>query len=210
MELIATSIDFLGINYDNPYDVRLGGWDDLRRDETALPGHPGVVTYTPPELTRTIMDWIVEPDALYDLLVGLAAEASGLPLYITENGCATEDYVNPEGELNDFERFAYLHGHFDAAARAIEAGATLAGYFVWSLMDHFEIAWGYQRRFGLYFVEFATQRRIPKRSALFYAEVARTGSLPDRDAVLSARDFVPASERSMQPAIRALSEEAAV
>jgi hypothetical protein len=92
-------------------------------------------------------------------------------------------------------------------ARAIEAGANLAGYFIWSLMDNFELAWGYQRRFGLYFVDFSTQRRIPKRSALFYREVARRGSLPDREAVLSARDFVPASSRSAEPVVPA-SEEA--
>ena len=177
MELIAAPIDFLGINYYCPYYVRPGDWDDLRRGESPVPGHSGIVSYTPSDLTRTIMDWIVEPDALFDLLVGLAAEAPGLPLYVTENGCATEDYVNPEGELNDLERVAYLHGHFDAARRAIDAGVNLAGYFVWSLMDNFELAWGYQRRFGLYFVDFATQRRIPKRSALFYAEVARSGTL---------------------------------
>jgi beta-glucosidase len=166
------------------------------------------VTYVPPELTRTIMEWIVEPEALFDLLVTLGAEAPGLPLYITENGCATEDYVNPEGELNDFERVAYLHGHFDAAWRAIEAGVNLAGYFVWSLMDNFELAWGYQRRFGLYFVDFATQQRMPKRSALFYGEVARSGSLPDPDTVLGPGDFVPPSGRSAQPATPAWSAEA--
>jgi beta-glucosidase len=199
METISTVIDFLGINYYCPYYVRLGEWDDLRKDESPAPGHPGVVTYVPPELTRTIMDWIVEPEALFDLLVGLSAEAPGLPLYITENGCATEDYVNPEGELNDFERIAYLHGHFDAAARAIEAGANLAGYFVWSLMDNFELAWGYQRRFGLYFVDFATGRRLAKRSARFYAEVTRSGELPDRDTVLRPRDYAPPGSRSAEP-----------
>jgi beta-glucosidase len=208
MELISVPMDFLGINYYNPYYVRLSDWDDLRRGETPAPGHPGVVTYLPPELTSTIMGWIVEPEGLFDLLMSLSAEAPGLPLYITENGCATEDYVNPEGELNDFERVAYYHGHFDAAWRAIEAGANLAGYFVWSLMDNFELAWGYQRRFGLYFVDFATQQRMPKRSALFYAEVARSGALPEPETVLTAADFVPPSTHSARPATPAPAAEA--
>src|SRR5262249_13544387 len=95
MELISAPIDFLGINYYCPYYVRLGDWDDLRRGEAPVAGYPGVVSYMPSDLNRTIMDWIVEPDALFDLLIGLEAEAPGLPLYITENGCATEDYVNP-------------------------------------------------------------------------------------------------------------------
>jgi len=201
MELIATELDFLGINYYCPYYVRLGDWEDLRKDETPVAGHPGVVSYVPAELNRTIMDWIVEPEALFDLLVSLGAEAPGLPLYVTENGCATEDYVSPEGECNDFERIAYIHGHLDAAARAIDAGATLAGYFAWSLMDNFELAWGYQRRFGLYFVDFATQRRTAKRSARFYAEVARTGSLPEREDVVRPRDVAPPSSHSAQPAL---------
>jgi hypothetical protein len=68
-------------------------------------------------------------------------------------------------------------------------------------MDNFELAWGYQRRFGLYFVDFARQARIPKRSARFYSELARSGSLPDREAVVTASDFVPASSRSARPAI---------
>jgi beta-glucosidase len=207
MATISTLIDFLGLNYYCPYYVRLGDWDDLRREESPTPGHPGVVSYVPPELTRTIMDWIVEPEALFDLLVGLSAEAPGLPLYITENGCATEDYVSPDGEVNDFERVAYLHGHFDAAARAIEAGANLAGYFVWSLMDNFELAWGYQRRFGLYFVDFATQRRTAKRSARFYSELTRSGELPERSAVLRPRDFSPPSSRSAEPSEPALARE---
>ena len=106
-----------------------------------------------------------------------------------------------DGACNDFERVAYLHGHLDAAALAIEDGANLAGYFHWSLMDNFELAWGYQRRFGLYFVDFATQRRMPKRSATFYSEITRSGVLPPRDSVLSARDFVPPSTRSAEPTV---------
>ena len=178
MQLISAPVDFLGVNYYSPHYVRLGDWDDLRRDESPLAGHPGVVTYLPADLPHTVMGWIVEPDGLYDTLRALNREAPGLPLYITENGCAADDYVDPEGRINDFDRVEYLHGHFDAAWRAIRDGVNLAGYFVWSLLDNFEWARGYQRRFGLYFVDFGTQRRIPKASAGFYSVVASTNALP--------------------------------
>jgi beta-glucosidase len=108
----------------------------------------------------------------------LSKDAPGMPLFVTENGCAAEDYVNPQGEVNDVERVRYLHQHLDAAARAIKDGASLAGYFVWSLLDNFEWAWGYQKRFGIVFVDFGTQRRIPKSSARFYADVARANAVP--------------------------------
>ena len=199
LELIGAPIDFLGVNYYSPHYVRLGDWENLLQGESPHRGRPGVVDYVPPELPRTIMDWIVEPNGLYDLLCELHVEAPGLPLYITENGCAHEDYVTPEGELNDFERVAYIHGHLDAAARAIEDGVNLAGYFVWSLMDNFELAWGYQKRFGIYYVDFGTQRRIPKRSARFYAEVVRANELPPRGTLLTGRDYSGPSSRSAVP-----------
>jgi beta-glucosidase len=178
MAAISAPGDFLALNYYCPYYVRRGDWDDLRLGESPLPGHPGVVNFVPPELPRTPMGWIVEPEGLYDTLRALDREAPRLPIYITENGCAADDYVTPEGEVNDLERVAYLEGHLDAAWRAIQDGVNLRGYFHWSLMDNFEWARGYQRRFGLYFVDFGTQQRRPKRSAGFYSEVATTNALP--------------------------------
>jgi beta-glucosidase len=124
------------------------------------------------------MGWLVDADGLYDLLLRLSKEAPGLPLYVTENGCAAEDYVNQHGEVNDFERVSYLHQHLEAAARAINDGARLAGYFVWSLLDNFEWGWGYQKRFGIVFVDFGNQRRIPKSSARFYSDVVRANAVP--------------------------------
>ncbi len=183
MSTICSPVDFLGVNYYSPYYVRFGDWDDLRLGESPLPGHPGVVNFAPPELPRTNMGWLVEPNGLYDILLALDREAPRLPLYITENGCAADDYVTPEGEVNDLERVEYLQGHFDAAWRAIQDGVNLSGYLVWSLMDNFEWARGYQRRFGLYFVDFATQRRLPKRSAAYYADVARMNALPSGDGL---------------------------
>ncbi len=138
--------------------------------------------YNPKRLPRTAMGWLIEPDGLYDTLVTVASEiAPGCSLYVTENGCAAEDYVTPEGVVDDFERVEYLHGHLAAAWRAIQDGVPLAGYFYWSLHDNFEWAWGYQKRFGLVFVEYETQRRILKRSAGFYQGVAAANELPALD-----------------------------
>jgi beta-glucosidase len=115
---------------------------------------------------------------LYDLLLQVSGRAPGIPLYITENGCAAEDYVDPLGVVNDQERISYLHAHLDASARAVEAGVNLAGYYVWSLLDNFEWGWGFQKRFGIVFVDFETQRRIPKNSAHFYSEIVRANAVP--------------------------------
>jgi len=91
---------------------------------------------------------------------------------------ACDDYINPDGTVEDTERIDYLHGHLRAAHRARTAGADVRGYFAWSLMDNFEWAHGYSKRFGLMFVDYGTQRRIPKRSAAWFADVARTSSIP--------------------------------
>ena len=144
-----------------------------------MPGiEGGVVHYSPEGMERTPMGWLIDPDGLYELLLRLSKDAPGLPLYVTENGCAAEDYVNPEGAVDDVERVRFLHLHLTAAARAIRDGANLAGYYVWSLLDNFEWAWGYQKRFGIVFVDFGTQRRIPKASSAFYADVARANEVP--------------------------------
>ncbi|HET7018290.1 MAG TPA: GH1 family beta-glucosidase [Streptosporangiaceae bacterium] len=179
LEVASQPLGFLGVNYYSSVYLRSGDPDDLRQHEAkAKAGVPGVVEYRPPELERTAMDWLVDADGLYDLLMRLSKDAPGLPLYITENGRASEDYVNPEGAVHDPERVRYLHQHLSAAARAINDGANLAGYFAWSLLDNFEWGWGYQRRFGIVFVDFGTQRRIPKTSASFYAQAIRANAVP--------------------------------
>jgi beta-glucosidase len=189
LKIISQPLDFLGVNYYAPAYLRAGDPADLRRHEKpVLGGMPGVVEYAPDWLDRTAMGWLVDADRLYELLMSLSKEAPGLPLYITENGCAVEDYVNPLGEVNDPERVSYLHQHLEAAARAVRDGASLDGYFVWSLLDNFEWGWGYQKRFGIIFVDFGTQRRIPKSSARFYAEVARANAVPALGPTASRRD----------------------
>jgi beta-glucosidase len=178
LELISAPLDFLGLNYYRPHYVRRGDWSDLHAGETPLLEHPGFVEFNPPSVPRTTMDWLIEPDSLYRMLTRVTAQAPGLPIYITENGCAADDYVNPEGQINDYERVAFIHAHLEAALHAIADGVDLRGYFHWSLMDNFEWAWGYRYRFGLYHVDFATQRRTAKLSAGFFAKVAASGELP--------------------------------
>jgi beta-glucosidase len=179
MEKISTPVDFLGVNYYFPQHLRSGDPASLKRNEAPSPtGVRGVVEYRPEGMEQTPMGWLVDPEGLYELLLRVSKDAPGLPLMVTENGCAAEDYVTPEGVVNDVERIRYLHLHFDAAARAIRDGANLTGYYVWSLLDNFEWAAGYQKRFGIVFVDFGTQRRIPKASAAFYADIARANAVP--------------------------------
>jgi beta-glucosidase len=179
LETIHQPLDFLGVNYYSPIFLRAGDPTDLRRNENqARCQVPAVVEYLPEHLERTNMGWLVDPSGLHQILVEVSRQAPGLPLYVTENGRAAEDYVNPDGEVDDVERVRYLHTHLEAAARAIKDGANLAGYYVWSLLDNFEWGWGYQKRFGIVFVDFGTQRRIPKSSAHFYSGVVRANAIP--------------------------------
>ena len=174
---IQAPIDFLGVNYYAPHIV--AGREDgvfLRGD---TPMGRGYAVFVDPEgMPVTAMDWPVDAEGLYDLLIRLRDDAPGMPLYITENGAAYYDYVDPNGMVKDTERIDYLHDHLRAARRAIADGVGLRGYFAWSLMDNFEWQHGYSKRFGLVFVDYGTQRRIPKRSAEWFAEVARTNSIP--------------------------------
>jgi beta-glucosidase len=163
---IAAPIDFLGVNYYMRYLVHA--------DEAGQP-----VTTLGDGVPATAMGWGIEPRGLTDVLVRLAREYPPVPLYVTENGAAFYDYVDPEGSVDDVERIAFLAGHFRAAHAAIQAGVDLRGFFVWSLLDNFEWALGYSRRFGLVYVEYGTQARIPKSSATWYAGIARANALPD-------------------------------
>jgi beta-glucosidase len=183
MEAISQPIDFLGVNYYRPGTV---GWraegEELRRGEQRIAGYPGAVSITLDDVPRSAMGWPIDASGLHDVLVQLHRRAPHLPLYITENGMAAEDYVDPEGGVDDYERISYLRDHLDAAAQAIEAGVDLRGYFCWSFLDNFEWAEGYQKRFGLVYVDYGTQRRIPKASAAFYSRAIRANAVPAPDA----------------------------
>jgi beta-glucosidase len=174
MELIRAPIDILGINYYSPsYVMQTAG------SEPGIGGRPGAVDVKPDGLPRTSMGWLIEPDGLLDTLVAVGNETPDtLEIYVTENGCAAPDVLTAGREIEDHERIDYLHDHLDAMRRAIARGVPLRGYFVWSLMDNFEWAWGYDKRFGLVYVDFATQERIPKQSAAFYRQVALSNALP--------------------------------
>jgi beta-glucosidase len=162
---ISSPLDFLGINYYERHIVQANPQD----------GERGAIIL-PPAGPLTAGGIGINPDGLCELLVRVSREYTDLPLYVTENGIALHDYLNPEGEVTDVERAAYLEAHFRAAHEAIEQGVNLRGYVVWSFLDNFEWAEGYSMRFGLVYVEYASQRRVPKQSAYWYRGViARNG-----------------------------------
>jgi beta-glucosidase len=189
---ISAPIDALGINYYSPTLVSAGSGpegdaghaaagarDDGHgtSDQSPWPGSEAVLFHRPPG-GRTAMDWSIDPSGLADLIGRLARDYPRLPLMITENGAAFDDYVSPEGRVHDPERIAYVHDHLAAVHAAMERGADVRGYFLWSLMDNFEWAYGYGKRFGAVYVDYPTQRRIPKSSAYWYAETIRRGAIP--------------------------------
>ena len=176
LEKISAPVDFLGINYYMRHTVvdpqRQAGLPDAMRFENL-----NAATVVPEGVERTAMGWPVEADGLTEILVRLHEEYTQIPLYVTENGRAVDDYIDPEGGVDDEERVSYLDAHFRAARDAMERGVDLRGYMVWSFLDNFEWAEGYSKRFGLVFVEYGSQRRVPKSSARWYSEVIRRNGL---------------------------------
>jgi beta-glucosidase len=116
------------------------------------------------------------PDGLREILVGLKQRYGQdlPPIYVTENGASFADALDERGEVADGPRIEFLEGHLRAVAEAIEAGVDVRGYFVWSLLDNFEWAAGYSQRFGLVYVDYPTQRRIPKASFRWYRDFIAT------------------------------------
>jgi beta-glucosidase len=172
LEKISAPVDFFGVNYYMRHMVRE---DDTGTDNVFSSVRARAVI--PHNAERTAMGWPVESDGLKEILVRLHEEYTRTPIYITENGRAAHDYVDPEGEVKDEERVAFLDAHFRAAHEAMERSVDLRGYFVWSLLDNFEWTEGYSKRFGIVYVDYATQRRIPKMSARWYSEVIRRNGL---------------------------------
>jgi len=113
-----------------------------------------------------------------ELLLRVAQERPGLDLMVTENGAAFPDVVGEGGRVADPDRVEYLRTHLVAVHAAISAGAPVVGYYVWSLLDNFEWAWGYSKRFGIVHVDYGTQKRTVKDSALFYADVIQRNAVP--------------------------------
>ncbi|MEU0669110.1 GH1 family beta-glucosidase [Streptomyces lavendulocolor] len=173
LEVTSAPVDSLGINYYSPTVVAAG----TSETPSPWPGAERHVRFVPAPGPRTAMDWPVDPEGLYGLLTRLRDELPGTPLMVTENGAAYDDYADPSGEVHDPERVAYLDGHLAAVHRALADGVDVRGYFLWSLLDNFEWAYGYGKRFGIVHVDFASQRRTPKDSARWYADVIARGGL---------------------------------
>lgn len=159
LETIAAGTDFLGVNFYSRSLVTTGGPNDF------LEVRPG-----PPDLPVTAMGWEVVPQALTELLLRLRKEYGDLPIYITENGAAYDDTREGDSRFRDSQRIDYLRRHIAAMGRARSAGVDVRGYFVWTLMDNFEWAEGFTKRFGLIHVDFETQRRTLKDSARWYRD----------------------------------------
>ncbi len=188
LELINVPLSILGVNYysssrarkydgtgerqeaDGHGDGEFSPW--VGADDVEFIQQPG---------PYTSMGWNIDPDAFTELLLGVGRRYPATPLMITENGAAFYDVVSDDGRVHDDNRVDYLYRHLDAVGAAIDAGVDVRGYFVWSLLDNFEWAWGYDRRFGIIRVDFDTLERTLKDSAHWYAEAIRTNALPDRD-----------------------------
>ncbi|BDI21311.1 GH1 family beta-glucosidase [Herbiconiux sp. L3-i23] len=183
LETIAAGIDFLGVNHyhdDNvsghplPAGARPGLTPTERETSSPFVGSEHL-TFPSRGLPRTAMDWEVNPEGLRVLLERLTRDYPTLPpLFITENGAAYDDEIAPDGGIHDVDRTRYIEAHIAAMGEAIDAGADVRGYFVWSLLDNFEWAWGYGKRFGIVHVDYDTLERTPKDSALAYARVIST------------------------------------
>jgi beta-glucosidase len=171
---IAPQLDALGVNYY---------FREVVRDNPEGDG-PRVAVVRVPGAVETAMDWEVYPQGLEDILVRVAEDYAPPQIYVTENGSAWIDEVAADGSIDDPGRTDYLRTHLEACAGAIGRGAPIAGYFAWSLLDNFEWAYGYDKRFGLVHVDYETQKRTIKGSGRFYADaIAQHRAATDTAAV---------------------------
>jgi beta-glucosidase len=168
METMSPPLDFLGVNYysraviaDDPESMAPLGTREVRVE--------GV--------DRTDLDWEIYPDGLHDILVQVQRTYAPKEIYVTENGCAMPDALDADGKVADPRRIKFIDAHIRSLHRAVTAGVPVKGYFVWSILDNFEWSMGYSKRFGLVYVDYATQRRIPKDSYAFYQNVIKNNGL---------------------------------
>ncbi|PZS14893.1 MAG: beta-glucosidase [Pseudonocardiales bacterium] len=186
---IAAPIDVLGINYYFPTlvaaataQLRELGATGAKSDPHGTAGpapFPGtdLAFAVPQDGPYTAMGWRIEPASLTDLLLRVHRDYPGMPLLITENGAAYDDVVAADGSVHDPDRIDYLSGHLAAVHAAITQGADVRGYFLWSLLDNFEWAFGFSKRFGIVHVDFVTQQRRLKDSAIWYRAVIAANGL---------------------------------
>ena len=172
---IAAPLDVLGVNYYFPQVV------GARPDPAAAPGHwpgmPGAYEHVPAP-PHTAMGWRVEPVSFTELLRRLAQDYPGTRFVVTENGASYDDVVGADGAVHDADRVAYVRDHIAAVADAIAAGVDVRGYFLWSLLDNFEWAWGLSKRFGIVHVDFDSQQRTLKDSAHEYRRIIAASRTP--------------------------------
>ena len=171
LETIARPFHVLGVNYYRVHTVAAGPPADVPAGQLA--GGLGAWSFAPSGVPVTAMGWPIQPHGLTDLLVRIHRDYAPERIVVSENGAAFADAPNGDGGVHDPDRISYLDGHIAAAREAIELGVPLDGYLVWSLLDNFEWAWGYEERFGVVFVDYATQERTPKDSARWLSGVAR-------------------------------------
>lgn len=165
--VIASPIDFLGVNYYEQHIVETNDADNVHGARKLAPRPPMTDANVP-----------IRPVGLANILRRVQAEYTNLPIYITENGAAFNDYITPEGLVQDVERVDYLQKHFAAVHECISSGLDVRGYFVWSFLDNFEWAEGYSRRFGIVFVDFGSQQRIFKASARWLQQLIAAQKMP--------------------------------
>ncbi len=161
---ISTPIDFVGLNHYSRTIVKADG--DGRPVNLSNGG------------ATTEMGWEIYPNGIYEVLTRLHREYAVPALYVTENGGAFPDVPVHDGRIDDRDRIDYLTGYLGAVARAVAEGVPVRGYFVWSLLDNFEWAYGYSRRFGLIYVDYRTLERVPKSSFYWYRDLIAGRRLP--------------------------------
>ncbi|MGW6485698.1 GH1 family beta-glucosidase [Streptomyces sp. NPDC055056] len=158
LEIISAPLDVLGVNYYT--------YATYAADPTGTG-----IRQVPSDKRQTEMGWDIAPDGLTSVLTRLTREYPPVPLVITENGAAFDDAVSADGSVPDTDRIEFLHDHLAAVAEAMTQGADVRGYFAWSLMDNFEWGEGYRKRFGIVHVDYGTQTRTLKDSALWYRDL---------------------------------------
>jgi len=175
LKIIGVPIDLLCVNYYSRFTV--SGDKNGQASASAAPTDVGSawpgnehIGFIGSDLPLTGMGWEIDPGGLREMLTRLSRDYPGIPLVVTENGSAFDDTL-VDGRVADQDRLAYLRDHVDALAQALAADVPLEGYFAWSLMDNFEWAWGYDKRFGLVHVDFDTQQRVIKDSGHWYADL---------------------------------------
>ncbi|WP_332641630.1 GH1 family beta-glucosidase [Aeromicrobium sp.] len=161
-ELIAQPLDFLGINYYTRHVVGAGLW----------PGSSDVRFESENGLERTASGWDIDPQGLVDVLSRVQRDYAPIPVYLTENGAAFDDEV-VDGVVHDADRISFLNDHLESIATMRQQGMDIRGYFAWSLLDNYEWAEGYAKRFGIVHVDYETQVRTPKDSARWYSDLIR-------------------------------------